>query len=119
MAQVTVYHYTSSDGAKAIDDSKVLLGSSTHGPDAKFGEGVYVNGLSPEEFKEEVIIANNYDGKNLEKAIERYRHKVQSVVVIHVPKGWVEWKAKKRSVGILKPKGKTAKDFDLSLEDVT
>ena len=78
-----------------------------------------MNGLSPEEFKEEVIIANNYDGKNLKKAIERYRHKVQSVVVIHVPKGWVEWKSKKRSVGILKPKGKTAKDFDLSLEEMT
>ena len=124
---VTVYHYTSKEGAEAIEDTKLIRGST--GVNALFGDGVYVTDLPPDDKATKIdILLNNYDDGGDKKAVKALKkaagHLVKRVVVMDLPNGWVEWiegeLVADRHVGIVRPlKSGRVLDLDLKLDEVT
>ena len=67
--KITLYHYTSSDGAIAIERSKMIK-SSTEGRHAHFGDGVYFTDMSPQDFTMTEVSINNYRYPNAKRKLE-------------------------------------------------
>ena len=68
---ITLYHYTNGDGFRGIIRSKRIKRSLERGSDARFGEGVYLTELTPDTAKQ-VIAANNYDGRKLDRTVAKF-----------------------------------------------
>ena len=66
---ITLYHYTRSDGAMAIGSSKMIR-SSTGGRHARFGNGVYFTDMSPQDFTMTEVSINNYRYPNAKRKLE-------------------------------------------------
>ena len=66
---ITLYHYTSSDGAMAIGSSKMIR-SSTGGRHARSGNGVYFTDMSPQDFTMTEVSINNYRYPNAKRKLE-------------------------------------------------
>ena len=84
--KITLYHYTSKEGAKSIKKSRVILQSSKflNPQDSVFGDGVYLTAKRPEIGKFE-IAGNNY-GENFEtEKIAVDAGKVDRVIRIKLP----------------------------------
>ena len=77
---VRVYHYTSKQGAEAIEKSKVILGSSKtlSGGDAVLGDGVYVTDLPPDKVTKSDLVMNNYASRNLKALGDKVRYQAES-----------------------------------------
>ena len=70
---VTLYHYTTANGADGIVRNKRIKKSieMSGRRDAAFGEGVYLTELTPDTAKQE-IAANNYDGRRLDRTVAKF-----------------------------------------------
>jgi hypothetical protein len=79
-----LFHYTPSDGAKAIQASKKLKKSDNQIGDAVFGNGVYFTSKSPWNHSKVDIIINNWgvDRKQAEKIAQQGR--VNYVVLVYI-----------------------------------
>ena len=67
--KITLYHYTSSDGAKAIESSEMIK-SSKGGRHARFGDGVYFTDMSPQDFTMTEVSINNSRYTNAKRKLE-------------------------------------------------
>ena len=67
--QITLYHYTSGEGADGILDSgfirKSLQGPGGRRGDARHGSGVYMTSKDPAGYTRKQIAYNNYDGRTM------------------------------------------------------
>ena len=89
--KITLYHYTSSDGAEAIERSKMIK-SSQGGRHARFGDGVYFTDMSPQDFTMTEVSTNNYRYPNAKK-------KLEYCIIVTMPKNKVSvCNAEKRRV---------------------
>lgn len=66
---ITLYHYTSSDGQMAIRSTEMIR-SSTGGRHARFGNGVYFTDMSPQDFTMTEVSINNYRYPNTKRKLE-------------------------------------------------
>ena len=66
---ITLYHYTSSDGQMAIRSTEMIR-SSTGGRHARFGNGVYFTDMSPQDFTMTEVSINNYRYPNAKRKLE-------------------------------------------------
>ena len=67
---ITLYNYTSYEGAKGIEKTKIIKSSLQEGGrDARFGSGVYFNDMSPEDFTRSDVANNNYQRPNAKKKL--------------------------------------------------
>ena len=67
---ITLYHYTSSEGAKGIEKTEIIKSSLQEGGrDARFGNGVYFTDMTPEDFTRSEVANNNYQRPNAKKKL--------------------------------------------------
>ena len=72
MGYITLYHYTSKKNADKIEEQEVIKASDPDGPDAKYGEGVYLTSYGPEMGKA-FLNKNNWGGRvKIKKKLEAY-----------------------------------------------
>ena len=72
MGYITLYHYTSKSSAEKIKQQEVIKASDPDGPDAKFGEGVYLTSFGPEMGKD-FLNKNNWGGRRkINRKLEAY-----------------------------------------------
>lgn len=96
MATITLYHYTSEAGARGINNSKRISASRPkrgRGDDARYGYGVYLTSIAPNETTKLRLMLNNYDGTPdtmLKRVIAETTHKIEKVVVVELPYHLVE-----------------------------
>jgi hypothetical protein len=83
---IKLYHYTTSEGAKGIESSKIIYRSTDGGPDATYGAGVYLTDLDWET-DPETIAQYIYDGDGF---WERKMDNVSNVVEIQLKKDKVK-----------------------------
>ena len=68
--RITLYHYTSEDGAKGIEETQTIRSSTREGSrDAHFGNGVYFTDMSPEDFTRSQVSDNNYRRPNAKREL--------------------------------------------------
>ena len=68
--RITLYHYTSEDGAKGIEETQTIRSSTQEGSrDAHFGNGVYFTDMSPEDFTRSQVSDNNYQHPNAKRKL--------------------------------------------------
>ena len=68
--RITLYHYTSEDGAIGIEETQTIKSSTKEGSrDARFGDGVYFTDMSPEDFTRSQVSHNNYQHPNARKKL--------------------------------------------------
>ena len=70
---IVLYHYTTGNGLNGIIHSGRINSSvqNSRRADVRHGEGVYLTELTPTTAKE-VIAANNYDGRQLDKTVAKF-----------------------------------------------
>lgn len=67
---ITLYHYTSLEGAKGIEKTEIIKSSLQEGGrDARFGNGVYFTDMTPEDFTRSEVANNNYQRPNAKKKL--------------------------------------------------
>lgn len=68
--RITLYHYTSKEGAKGIEETQTIKISTQEGSrDAHFGNGVYFTDMSPEDFTRSQVSDNNYQRPNAKRKL--------------------------------------------------
>ena len=59
--RITLYHYTSKEGTKGIEETQTIkISTQERNCDARFGNGVYFTDMSPEDFTRSQVSDNNY-----------------------------------------------------------
>ena len=68
--RITLYHYTSEDGAIGIEETQTIKSSTQEGSrDARFGNGVYFTDMSSEDFTRLQVSDNNYQRPNAKRKL--------------------------------------------------
>ena len=81
---ITLYHYTSDEGKKGIEKTEIIKSSLQEGGrDARFGNGVYFNDMTPEHFTRSEVANNNYQRPNAKK-------KLAYCVIVTMPESLVK-----------------------------
>lgn len=81
---ITLYHYTSYEGAIGIAQTEIIKSSlQERGRDARFGNGVYFNDMTPEDFTRSEVADNNYQRPNAKR-------KLAYCVIVTMPESLVK-----------------------------